>query len=131
MGAVGDLAFSFEPQADGATLLRARSEFSGPAMFFVSERMIGDVKRVFDEWLYSLRNEAERIAIAQAVAVQATAQHELTAQTDPVTVQAEPVAAQEFSEKAELAEQADINRVQAEAEPVGEGSDGSEPKSQL
>jgi hypothetical protein len=62
MGTKGELAFSFEPQADGTTLLRARSEVGGPGTLLVGNRMKADIKRVFDVWLDSLKAEAERAA---------------------------------------------------------------------
>jgi hypothetical protein len=66
MGTNGELAFSFEPQADGMTLLRARSEVTGPATLFVTEKIKADIQRVFNTWLESLKAESERVARAEA-----------------------------------------------------------------
>lgn len=66
MGTQAQLAFSFEPQENGTTLLRARSEVSGPATFLVSERMKSDIKRVFDLWMEALKAQSERLAQQEA-----------------------------------------------------------------
>lgn len=62
MGVNAEIMFRFVGQADGTTAMEVLEEFTGAATMFVTERMKRDVVTVFDSWLKSLKDEAERLA---------------------------------------------------------------------
>ena len=61
MGVKGEALFRFDPDPAG-TKIECFQEFSGAATMLVPDRIKREVTAVFDRWLESLRNEAERLA---------------------------------------------------------------------
>jgi hypothetical protein len=58
--------FSFEPQADGTTLMETWEDFSGPGTIFFGNGRREDVVKVYAAWFEALKFEAERIAREEA-----------------------------------------------------------------
>ena len=52
--------FTFEPQADGTTRLSARQTFDGPMTFMFGESIQKQITAMYDEWLNTLKTQAEQ-----------------------------------------------------------------------
>lgn len=56
------MRFSFDPQQDGQTLMKAEAEFSGLKTMFGGGGLQKSMQQAFREWLDALKTEAEKIA---------------------------------------------------------------------
>jgi hypothetical protein len=61
-GVTGEHWFSFEPQADGTTLIKTWEDLSGWATAFFGSGMKRSLLAMHKDWLESLKTEAEKIA---------------------------------------------------------------------
>jgi hypothetical protein len=61
-GVGGEQWFSFEPQPDGATLIRSWASVSGALTMFVGENTKRQILAGFADWLDALKQDAERLA---------------------------------------------------------------------
>ena len=62
MGVNIENSFDFQGQPDGATLMRAVIDLSGPGTFFINEDMKKKGMAAFVPWFEGLRSHAERLA---------------------------------------------------------------------
>ena len=62
MGVNIENAFEFTPQNDGATLMKAAIDLSGPGTFFINEEMKKKGMAAFVPWFDALRTQSEKLA---------------------------------------------------------------------
>lgn len=62
IGIEGEHWFSFEPEADGTTLLKTWEDFSGMLTIFFGASLKQATTTMYKEWLEALKAEAEKIA---------------------------------------------------------------------
>ncbi len=62
IGIKGEHWFSFEPQPDGATLLKTWEDFSGWLTLFMGDGLKKAIVSMYKDWLDALKVEAEKIA---------------------------------------------------------------------
>ena len=61
-GVSGEHWFAFEEQADGTTSIKTWETLTGLATVFLGGGMKAKIQRMHEEWLESMKNEAEKIA---------------------------------------------------------------------
>ncbi len=58
----GEHAFSFEPQPEGASLMKTWEDFSGVGTIFLGEGKRREIVQMYQKWFEQLKIEAEKIA---------------------------------------------------------------------